>query len=413
MARLVFINRFFHPDQSATSQILSDLAFALAAEGHEVHVISGRKLYGKPGDPLPESETARGVSIHRVGSTKPASAGLAGRLREYLGFYFAAAIETRRQAKAGSIIVTKTDPPLFSIVTAVVTTGRRVARVNWLQDIYPEVAARLGVRFVAGLPGRALARLRDWSLRKAVANIALGERMAEFLAERGVPHAKIRTIPNWVDDEAIRPIAPEASAMRREWGLGDRFVVGYSGNLGRAHEYETLVGAATLLRDRNDIVFLFIGGGFGHDGLKAELRTRGLEGLFQFKPWQDQSRLAESLSVADAHWVSLRPEMEGLIVPSKFLGIAAAGRPTLAVTETDGEIARLARKHQCGVVVEPGDSAGLAAAIEDLARDAATRERQGVNARRMLDAEFSREHALRRWRELLPEIEASQKKSGA
>ena len=105
--------------------------------------------------------------------------------------------------------------------------------------------------------------------------------------------------------------------------------------------------------------------------------------------------------------------MEGLIVPSKFYGIAAAGRPTLAITDKDGEIARLVTRHECGAVAEPGDSARLAALIGDLARDPAASARWGANAREMLDKEFSREHALRQWRELVAEIDTGIKRKQA
>ena len=411
--RVIFINRYFYPDHSATSQLLTELAFDLVTTGREVHVIASRQQYDEPRATLEKSEQVAGVQIHRLWTTRFGRSGLFGRSLDYLTFYMSAAIHLGRMLRRGDIVVAKTDPPLMSILTAVVTRGRRVARVNWLQDIYPEVAERLGIRVLAGPAGGILARLRDWSLRAAVANIALGSRMAELLSGRGVPPALVRIIPNWIDDQSISPIPREANDLRRDWGLTGKFVVGYSGNLGRAHEYQTLVEAARAFRERDDIVFLFIGGGHQYAGLRAELKLRGVEHLALFKPWQDQSRLAQSLGVPDVHWVSLRPEMEGLIVPSKFYGIAAAGRPTLAITEKDGEIARLVTRHECGAVAEPGDSARLAALIGDLARDPAVSARWGANAREMLDKEFSREHALRQWRELVAETDAGAKRRRA
>ena len=123
-------------------------------------------------------------------------------------------------------------------------------------------------------------------------------------------------------------------------------------------------------------------------------------------PYQDQSELANSLSVADAHWVSLRPEFEGLIVPSKFYGIAAAGRATVAIAEADGEIARLVARYKCGAVVKPGDADGLADLLESMMANRALGDEWGRNARAMIETHFSRKLAIDRWRDLIASLVA-------
>ena len=212
--------------------------------------------------------------------------------------------------------------------------------VNWLQDLYPEVAMALGVPFVQGPLGRGLLRLRDASLRAADANVVVGERMAEMTRARGIAPERIHVIPNWCDDENIQPIAAADNPLRRDWGLADRFVVGYSGNLGRGHEFQTVLAAAEHLRhDDQRLCFLFIGGGKKFAELADAVRERGLDQVFRFLPYQERGLLRLSLGVADVHLMSLKPELEGLIVPSKLYGIAAAGRPIIAIAAPDGEIA--------------------------------------------------------------------------
>ncbi len=294
----------------------------------------------------------------------------------------------------------KTDPPLIAIPAAFVAVVRGARLVNWLQDVYPEVAAAVGVRALAGAGGRLVASARDWSLRRAVANVAIGDGMAAFLRTRGAADGTVHVIHNWVDEEAVRPVAAADNKLRRAWGLGDRFVVGYSGNLGRAHETATILGAAERLREEAEIVFLFIGGGRHRIDLESEAKAKGLPNLV-FRDYQPQEALSEALAVADVHWVSLRPELEGLIVPSKFYGIAAAGRPIITVMAPDGELARLVRANNCGVTVGVGDSEGLAAAIAALRSDPGRRPLMGRNARAMLESRFSRRAALDRWNSLL------------
>jgi glycosyltransferase involved in cell wall biosynthesis len=307
-------------------------------------------------------------------------------------------------AKPGDVLVTKTDPPLLSVAVMQAARRRGLYLVNWLQDLYPEVAAALDVPLIKGPLGRGLLQLRDASLRAAAVNVVVGERMAEIVRARGIARERVRVIPNWCNDEEIRPIALADNPLREEWGLRDRFVVGYSGNLGRGHEFETVLAAAERLRNDQRLCFLFIGGGNKFAELARSVRKRGLDHLFRFFPYQERTILRHSLGVPDLHLISLRPELEGLIVPSKLYGIAAAGRPIIAVTACDGEVARIVRRHDCGIVVEPGAGELLADTLSCLRSDPVRLAEMGRRARAMLDARFTRHNALQRWRSLIDEL---------
>ncbi len=243
------------------SQILTDLAFHLADCGIEVRVVTSQQRYDDPDAHLPEAESIGGVAIHRISTTRFGRSALIGRGFDYFSFYTAACRSVLAWAKPGDLLVAKTDPPLLCVAAKYAAKRRGLHLVNWLQDLYPEVAAALGVPFTKGPLGRALLELRDASLRAAAANVVVGEGMAEVLRRRGISPEMIRVIPNWCDDEEIQPIAPLDNPLRREWGLEDRFVVGYSGNLGRGHEFETVLAAAERLRGDQRLCFLFIGGG--------------------------------------------------------------------------------------------------------------------------------------------------------
>ena len=404
MKRIIFVNRFFAPDHSATSQILSDLAFALANSGRDVHVVTSRQLYDNPQAYLPIEEAIRGVHVHRVSSTHFGRSQLIGRAIDYLSFYVSLWRGVLAIARPGDIVVPKTDPPLASIPAMRAARRRGALLVNWLQDIYPEVAIELGVPLVKGPVGRILSKLRNASLRAAQLNVAVGQRMAEYLVSLGIARNRIQVIHNWSDDDQISPVSNSDNPLRREWGLNNKFVVGYSGNLGRAHEFNTVLAAGEQLRDNPRIVFVFIGGGHRMDELARQVKARGLTSTFRFFPYQDRKLLKYSLSVPDIHWISLNPAVEGLIVPSKFYGIAAAGQPTIAITARDGEIARLVDQYQCGIVIEPGNANALAAALRRLSTDTASVPAMGLRARAMLDAQFTRQQAFDRWRNALDRL---------
>lgn len=403
VAKVVLVNRFFHPDESATSQLLTDLAVALRKEGVAVTVVTSRQA-GTLGEALPRKDAFDGVEIRRVSTFGGSSRSLAAKFSQYLSFYPGAMIALMRNVRAGDVIVAKTDPPLISVVAHIAAKLKGARLVNWIQDLYPEVAVQLQTPIVSGFVGRILARVRDRALFGAEVNVAIGSTMAERLRLVGVVPERITIIPNWADDEAIHPLLPTQSAARRSWGLKTTdFVVGYSGNLGKAHEVETLVGAAELLRDHPDVKFLFIGRGHQHKRLR-QLIEAGQLTSFDFQPHQPRERLGDVLVAADVHWVSLRPELEGLIVPSKLYGILAAGRPVLSVCSSQGEVSRVVREHDCGIVVQPGDAAGLASAIMTLRDDSELRASLGRRGRRASENVYSKQGLLKAWTDLLSSL---------
>jgi glycosyltransferase involved in cell wall biosynthesis len=306
-----------------------------------------------------------------------------------------------RLLAAGDIVVVKTDPPLLSIPAAFVTRRRKAHLVNWLQDVYPEVAIELGVPLLRGPVGWLIAKCRDISLRAAAGNVVVGERMRTLLLLKNIRTETIHCIPNWCDDSEITETARPENPLRSEWGLQDRFVVGYSGNLGRAHDYQTMLAAAELLRGHPEIVFLMIGGGHQVKDLAREVEARGLGSAFRLQPYQPRERLKQSLGLPDVHWLSLEPRLEGLIVPSKFYGIAAAGRPTIAIGALDGEIAGLLQRFACGIAIAKGDGRGMADAIFEFSQKPEQVSLMGHNARRMMDEHFGRRRSLETWELLL------------
>ncbi|MDZ7926697.1 MAG: glycosyltransferase family 4 protein, partial [Agrobacterium sp.] len=251
---------------------------------------------------------------------------------------------------------------------------------------------------------------RNWSLRSPGMVVCPTDKMAEFLFTQGLTKDRISVLHHWSDGEEIYPVSPRDNSLRKAWGLQDKFVVGYSGNFGRAHEFGTMLAAAKRLEHRPDIRFLLVGGGHQHAAVKAAVDDLGLQNVI-FKPLQPVENLAESLSVADVHLVSLLPELEHCIIPSKFYGILAAGRPTIFVGDTDGEVPRVLKARGCGSSVEIGETDKLAAIIEDLCDDPETLKAMGDAARRLLCAEYSREKAADAWAALIAGLQTAEPSS--
>jgi glycosyltransferase involved in cell wall biosynthesis len=297
---------------------------------------------------------------------------------------------------------------MLSVLAVPIARLRRARALNWLQDLFPEVAERLDVGgCISRLGFAALRRLRNASLREAAGNIVLGQRMADRLVSLGVARARIAIIPNWADGTVIRPIERAANPLRATWGLGGHFVVGYSGNLGRAHDIDTILEAVDILARgppaAPPIAWLFVGGGNQLQALRGRLSAEA-RACVHFVPYQPREMLAQSLSAADVHLVLLRPELEGLIVPSKFYGIAAAGRPTIFVGDRNGEIPHILARTGCGISIQQGQAKALADTVAALASNPSRCAELGTAARRAFEAEFDKPIAIARWQAALVRV---------
>lgn len=402
--RLIFLNRYFYPDHSATSQMLSDLAFFLVSAGHTVSVITSGQQYDEASARLPAFEVIQKVAVHRVRTTRFGRSNLIGRAADYASFYITAGWRLWWLARAGDVIVAKTDPPLIMVVAAAMARARGARLVNWMQDVFPEAAEALGVGALAGPQGRLLRALRNRAMHYAAINVALGERMAAVLVQQGVPPQRICVIPNWADKEAIVPLAAGDNPLRQAWGLAGKLVVCYSGNMGRAHEFDTMLDAAERLAvTAAEIRFVFIGAGAQLRRVQHAAARRALSNV-QFRPYQARAGLSLSLGVGDIHLVSQRPEVEGYVFPSKLYGIFAAGRPLVFIGAPDGEISRLVEREGVGVAASQGDAAGLAGQLMRLAGDAVLREAMGQRARALLCTRYDKSIALKAWQDLLAHL---------
>ena len=212
--RLWFLNRYFYPDHSATSQMLTDLTRALDPSRYTVAVVCSRQRYDDPTATLAQRDSVDDVAIHRVWTTRFGRASLPGRALDYLSFYASVTVFLLRRVSADDIVIVKTDPPLLNVVASLCARFKRFRIINWVQDLFPEVAARLGILGDTGLAFRTLRWLRDRGLRRSQHTVAIGEKMRELVSSRGIATERVSVIPNWADGDAIQPIDRTANPLR-------------------------------------------------------------------------------------------------------------------------------------------------------------------------------------------------------
>ncbi len=388
--RVVLLNQYYAPAEAATAQLLADLGRHLARAGHGVQVICSRRSYPDPSIVFPARETLDGVSVRRTWTTGFGRARAAGRLTDYLGFMVGAgrALALERNV---DVVVALTTPPLVDTLGVAVARLRGARVLLWVMDIYPELAFELGVLRRRSPLGWLLARVAEATLSRADGVIALGEAMAERLRASHAPHVTV--VHNWADGAAIRPRPAAQNVLRKRWGWRERFVVLYSGNLGLAHEFDTLLEAAERLRGEAEVLFAFVGEGPRRRYVEREVERRGLTNV-EFRPHVERDALGESLTAGDLHLVTLRDGIAGLVVPSKIYGVLAAGRPTIFVGPANCEVAGILQEGGCGVRVAGGDSSGLAAAVRGYLGDRGRCAAEGQRARELFDRRFTMEQGL-------------------
>jgi glycosyltransferase involved in cell wall biosynthesis len=380
MKTYVFTNRVYPPVGGATGELLKELAEGLATGGDRILVVTSRGQ----GQETPKRETINGVEVIRVGTAPFTRASHWRRALSYVGLYPQFAWQVWKLG-AVDAVVSMTDPPL-QVAAVTLAACRAKKKIHWAQDVYPELAEELGVLRKGSAFAGILRAVSTLALRRQDEIVAVGRCMRDRLLQRGIDAGKIEVIPNW---SSVTPVSDkQVKSLRDRLGWSGKFIVLYSGNIGLAHDFETLVGAAKLL-EGGGVWMVFAGEGPRLDELK--MATQGVAHV-AFLPPQAKKDLSAFIAAADVHLVSVRAGLEGLVVPSKAYGILAAGRPILYVGGADSEIAEVIAETGCGAVIPNGDAAGLAAAMAKAAS-------KGMQFQSTQTAVFA--EALTSWRKLL------------
>lgn len=440
---VVLINQYYPPDTAPTGLMLEAVAAALAAAGHQATIVcAAGGGYAAGLAPAPTAAPP-GQRVLRVGATAFGRATSAGKLLDYASFYLGVAWRLALLRPRPQRIVALTTPPYLSVLARVVSRLRRADHAHWVMDLYPDVMVAHGMLDRGSLRCRMLAALTRFGFGgpRCAAVVTLGPDMADRVAAYLPRGHSSPWVPLWpatnphADDagdsasnpthdsppDSARPDAgpphptqpptPDALRARRGWAPGV-LVLMYSGNLGLGHSFAEVLalarqaGAATPAPDltypaappaprpAGPCRIVFFGGGRRRPEVEAFVRAhpRAPVELHGHVPLD---QLAAHLASADVHLVSLRPEWDGTMAPSKLQGIFAAGRPVIFIGSTTGALGRWVLESGAGWVVPPGDVAALAAAV-DQARDPAERDRRGAAARAFARAHFDRANNSRR-----------------
>ncbi len=399
--RICILNEFFYPDMmGGTPKVLSELAAKL---NHfpdlDVSVVTSANSYRDTSIKYPAYEDWNGVKIHRVKAPHWTSKRTPQRLAGNLLFTHRATRKLLRDVSCDVVLVSSA-PVTLPMAAQAYLKRRGIPYVYVVYDLDPDRAVVLGVADPKGLPVRELTRHQRKWLHGAQTVVAIGRCMRDVLTSRyGVPEERISVIEVGADADTVRPL-PRQTRFRLDHGI-EGFVVLYSGNFGKYHDFDTILNAAKLVGAQNDTVnFVLVGRGAKKAHIQERVIRERIDNIRVFDFVSDED-YGDLLASADTCLITLEAGMEGLCVPSKFYSILASGRPTLAVMPSKSEVAYAVDGEDIGVVVELGDPAGLASTILRLCGQPKNLEEQGVRARALFEERYTSDAIASKFRNTL------------
>lgn len=415
MARVLILTLVFPPDGVSTAHVMGDLAQDLKSRGHELSVVTTMPHYNRDVaaerlQPIKRHWTQllgksdyRGIPVCHVFMPRKGRSKML-RLLGWAGFHLISTLAGMAAVPRPGVILAPSPPLTMGLGAWVLSRFWRAPYIYNVQEIYPDIAIRLGVVRARWLI-RLLVQLENLVYRKASRVTVIAPRMLSNLLRKGVPLEKVAVIPNFVDIAKFCPL-PRDNDFSREHNLHGKFVVNYAGNLGPTQGLEGFIEAATRLQTQTNIHFVMMGDGILRETLRSDVVRRQLPN-FSFLPYQSYELMPQVYASADVCLVPQTAETGYDAVPSKVYRIMASARPVLAVTVADSDLARLVEEAHCGAVVLPGDARQLADVVLCAYQDRDSWLRKGLAGREHVVMHYSRLGVTERYHSLVESLELS------
>ena len=360
--RVWVISELYYPEETSTGYFLTQIAEGLA-RNHPVHVLCGQPTYSSRGTVAPWHELRRRVDIHRCWGTRWNKDRLTLRLVNLLTLSITIFLRALWSFQRADRVLVVTNPPLLPFMIAAACRIRGAQCLLLIHDVYPDVAVATGLLRPHSLPTRGVEACFRRLYRTVQSIVVLGRDMENLVRRKlGAECPQISLIPNWGDIEFVRPTHKSSNHLLSELGLENRFVIQFSGNMGRSHDVESILAAAAVLGPYVPIHFLVVGSGAKKQRFDQQLAASSLTNVTAL-PHQPRHELRDLLNAGDVALIAFIPGMLGVSVPSRMYNVMAAGKPIIAMTEENSELALVVREERIGWVVPPGDAKALAEAV--------------------------------------------------
>jgi colanic acid biosynthesis glycosyl transferase WcaI len=376
VVRVLLLNLYYPPDTSATAKMAKTVVDALTAK-HEVTILCGRPSY----DPTErrdwhfyQSERAANLRVIRVGSTDYPRVQMKKRVFNYLSYVLLAV--PRALFLPCDAILAMTDPPFEGIVGAFVAMLKNKPYVYNIRDMYPDMAVG-GSIVQPGLMARIWEKLHRWALRRATTVVVLGEDMRNRILAKGIDPGRVVVIRDGAEISGGTKARAELDKSVIEAIRGGfRFVLLHAGNLGFYGAWDALLeGARQLAGDGVGLVFV----GDGAQRERLQFASAGMANV-RFLPFFPSNKIPSVLAAADAHVITVKRGLEGVVVPSKMYGILTAGKPIVALAPAECDVVSLGGQRGFSISADPDNPAQFAKRVKELVADPERVRRMGEAA---------------------------------
>lgn len=401
MSRRVYVvSELYYPEETSTGYFLTRIAEGLAQE-YPVSVLCSQPTYSARGTHAPDREQHNGADIQRCHGTTLNKDRLLPRLVNLLTISLSIFWRALTQFGSQDVVLVVTNPPALPFLIALACWLRRAKCLLLIHDVYPEVFVAAGMLSPGSPWVRLLSQFTTRLYRRVARIIVLGRDTRDLIARTLGPNPdKIVIIPNWADIDEIHPRQSGQTELAKALGLAGKFIVQYSGNMGRTHDLEILVECAQKLEDKHDIHFLLVGWGAKRRWLEDTISAHRISNMTLLGN-RPRNELADSLNTCDVGIISFVPGMAGISVPSRMYNIMAAGKPILAAADADSELARVVQEEQIGWVIPPGDSDAMTAVIVEAHSSSERVEAMGARARKVAETKYTLQAVIAAYSDLI------------
>ena len=405
--KLLMYAHYFYPDVASTAQILTELSEGLKENFH-ITVISAVPSYGGVIEEKYKSkriydEKYGDIRVIRVRVPEFQKKNKMSRINNLFSYFFNSIWATCKLEKQDYIFAIS-QPPMLGGALGVIGKWIKGGKLIYnIQDFNPEQTMAVGYsknKFIL----KCAMMVDKFSCKKADRVIVVGRDMLETLENRfeNSKHNPVSNcINNWINENEIYPLPknnPNVLGFKKKYGLEDKFVIMYSGNIGLYYDLENIIKVIGRFKERKDILFAFVGAGSVKHKIEEYVLQEKLDNV-KFIPYQDKKDLIYSLNAADAHFVVNAKGIKGISVPSKIYGVMAAGKAILGVLEEGSEARIILNEAKCGLCSEPGEYESIYKMIEFIINNKEIVDGLGAKGRSYLENYLTKDESIRKYRE--------------
>lgn len=406
--KVLQLTGYFLPEKAASIYLVENRLEAFANEGFDMVIHASRPTRGLSDEEYAEYKNKEEemmydgkLRVHRFAMYREGKNPVLRAMR--YSFNWIIQLWYGLTEKNVDCVYLESTPPIQGLLGSLLKIFRNIPFVYCLQDIFPDSLAGTSLAKRGGLLWKIGRVIEDFTYKHADKIIVISEDFKKNIMAKGVPEEKIEVVYNWVDENAVVPVAKEDNPLFDEFGISrDKFHVVYAGNLGNAQNIDVIIDAANVLKEENDVEFVIFGTGGLKDQFVAKVNDLKLDNV-KFFPLQPMERVSQVYGLGDVCVVSCKPGLGGAAMPSKMLSIMSAGRAVVASFDK-GELTYILENHKCGMYAPAGDADAFAEMIKHLSQNRDECKTMGDNARKLILQKFTKAYGTSRYVEIIKSV---------